>query len=352
MRAMRFGWALGSGRSRALRVGAAVLIAVGVVGAVPPVASASPRQQALTWTELSPPVKPSARRDPAMAYDAATGTVVLFGGNLSIYEGSGSVPIGDTWTWNGTTWTKHAPAVHPSARSLAAMAYDAATGTVVLFGGLGTNGDSLGDTWTWNGTTWTQQHPATSPPAGDEYSMAYDAANGTMVLFGSYNPVETWTWNGTTWTEQAPATSPSCWCFGSMAYDAATSTVVLFAGDASPIVGETWTWNGATWTEQAPATSPAARGSGYMAYDAATGTVVLFGGLKAGAGCLLSGTLAWDGTTWTKLAPARNPGARSDGAMVYDAATGNVVLFGGYASTLSRCSPDNIADVGQTWTFG
>ena len=64
------------------------------------------------------------------------------------------------------------------------MAYDAATGTVVLFGGDGSAPARLGGTWTWDGTTWTKQHPATSPPARSGASMAYDAATGTVVLFG------------------------------------------------------------------------------------------------------------------------------------------------------------------------
>ncbi len=63
------------------------------------------------------------------------------------------------------------------------MAYDAATGDVVLFGGAGRHG-RLGGTWTWDGSTWTKQAPATSPPARDGASMAYDAATGTVVLFG------------------------------------------------------------------------------------------------------------------------------------------------------------------------
>jgi hypothetical protein len=77
-----------------------------------------------------------------MAYDAATGTVVLFGG-----FGSSSL-LGDTWTWNGTTWTQQHPATSPSARDVAAVA-DAATGTVVLFGGGSPDGGVFGDTWTW-----------------------------------------------------------------------------------------------------------------------------------------------------------------------------------------------------------
>jgi hypothetical protein len=37
------------------------------------------------------------------------------------------------------------------------MAYDAATRTVVLFGGLGAEDKPLNDTWTWDGSTWTEQ---------------------------------------------------------------------------------------------------------------------------------------------------------------------------------------------------
>ena len=73
-------------------------------------------------------------------------TVVLFGGaNNSRGE------LDSTWTWGGSTWAKQNPAAHPSARASAAMAYDAATGNVVLFGGVGVAGDSVpfGDTWIW-----------------------------------------------------------------------------------------------------------------------------------------------------------------------------------------------------------
>jgi hypothetical protein len=40
----------------------------------------------------------------------------------------------------------------------------------------------------------------------------------------------------------------------------------------------TWTWDGSTWTKQAPTTSPPAEEEASMAYDAATRNVVLFGG--------------------------------------------------------------------------
>jgi hypothetical protein len=130
------------------------------------------------------------------------------------------------------------------------MAYDAATGTVVLFGGEarhGVTGTTLGGTWTWDGSTWTRQAPATSPPARYEASMAYDAATGTAVLFGGYNAAstrfaDTWTWDGSTWTKQTPAKVPYPRAGASMAYDAATGTVVLFGGTSGHPLGNTWIW--------------------------------------------------------------------------------------------------------------
>jgi hypothetical protein len=147
-----------------------------------------------TWTEQQPAASPPARDLGSMAFDAASHTVVLFGGQTS--RGY----LSDTWTWNGTTWTKHPQAAtSPPGREVESMAYDAATGTVLMFGGRG-NGNSgdLNDTWTWNGTAWTEQQPAASPPAREAGAMAYDAATGTVVLFGGGDPVrtfdDTWTW--------------------------------------------------------------------------------------------------------------------------------------------------------------
>jgi len=344
MRMIRRGRMFCLGGRRWLAVVVAALAACGVAGAVPSAALAG-STSVPTWTRQAPAIHPTARWNASMAYDAATGTAVLFGGASP----TGHF-LGDTWTWNGTTWTRQAPATHPSARDGAAMAYDAATGTVVLFGG----SVGGGQTWTWDGTTWTRQAPATSPPNRTAASMAYDAATGTAVLFGGVNLAghslsDTWTWDGTTWTKQAPATHPGARNIAAMAYDTATGTAVLFGGandtTAGPHdFGDTWTWDGTTWTKQAPATSPPALRGASMAYDAATGTAVLFGGAEDTAGFLLFGdTWTWDGTTWTKQAPATSPSARFVASMAYDAATGTAVLFGGEGH---RGFPRD------TWTWG
>jgi len=113
---------------------------------------------------------------------------------------------------------------------------------MVLFGGF----CNVSDTWIFNGTTWTQLSPATSPPARDQAPMAYNPATGDMVLFGGYGNSgylsDTWTFDGTTWTQLSPATSPSSRC-GAMAYDPATGDMVLFGGYGnSGYLSDTWTF--------------------------------------------------------------------------------------------------------------
>src|SRR3954452_9159251 len=78
------------------------------------------------------------------------------------------------------TWTQLSPATSAPARRFASMAFDPATGQLVLLGGF--DAGLLGDTWVWTGATWVQQFPATSPPARADASMAFDPATGQLVL--------------------------------------------------------------------------------------------------------------------------------------------------------------------------
>lgn len=50
------------------------------------------------------------------------------------------------------TWVQVQPATSPTPRFLASMAFDQATGNMVLFGGTNSN-SNFSDTWTWNGST-------------------------------------------------------------------------------------------------------------------------------------------------------------------------------------------------------
>jgi hypothetical protein len=219
-----------------------------------------------------------------MAYDEAAGNIVLFGG----MTGSG-VFLNDTWTWDGTTWTQQSPPVSPPARrfDIQEMTYDAATGTVVIFGGLKDSSlNVLGDTWTWDGTakTWTQQFPASSP-SPRRAPIAYDDATGTVLLFGGDQPTtgavfsDTWTWDGTAWTQQFPATAPFGRVDPGMAYDASIRSVVLFGGQNRPVeYNDTWAWDGTNWADLHPFSVPSVRYAASMDYDPLAKGLVLFGG--------------------------------------------------------------------------
>jgi len=274
------------------------------------------------WVQKFPATSPPPRPDHAMAYDAARGQVVLFGG------WDGSHLLNDTWVWEGSNWVQKFPTTTPPARRGHAMAYDAARGQVVLFGGFGGSA-ALNDTWVWDGANWVQKFPATSPPVRGGHSMAYDAGRGEVVLFGGSGMNDTWVWDGLKWVQKFPANSPPVRGGHSMAYDAGRGEVALFGGSGSSGgLNDTWVWDGVNWVQKFPTTTPPARSGHAMAYDAARGRVVLFGGERS-SNVLLEDTWVWDGVDWMQKVSVTSPRARSWHAMTYDAARGQVVLFGG-----------------------
>ena len=308
------------------------------------------------WARQPLITRPPARLDASMAYDPATKQVVLFGGVG--YSGW----LGDTWTWNGTTWTKQSPTASPPATSGASMAYDPATGQIVLFA-IATNAANTAETintWTWNGTTWTKQSPATSPPARRGAPMAYDPATGNVVLFGGTGTAAgylggTWTWNGTTWTKQSPTTSPPATSGASMAYDPATGNMMLFGVLAACVIqsggaeynppGTTWIWNGTTWAEQRSIIGPPMRSQAVMAYDPPTRRVVLFSGSDCGGG-LYGGTWTYQmAPTATTVTASPNP-ATVGQTVTYtatvdsgsSATTPGTVAFTSHGSDLAGCA--------------
>lgn len=282
------------------------------------------------WTQESPTASPPARASASMAYDAASSSIVLFGGH-----GTGTSVLGDTWKWNGTTWIPQSPANSPSPRIAASMAFDVNTGTVLLFGGIaGSNPGAsvLGDTWRWNGTTnnWTQMSPGTSPSARWRASMVSDDSTGPLLFGGHDGNIntlgDTWTWNGTTWAQHTGA-GPSPRLNASMGYATATDSILLFGGRVHASLGDTWIWNGTTWTQQSPVTSPPVREGASMAFDNNQGNI-LFGGHAAGIN-FLGDTWSWDGTTWIQPSPNISPPDRAFASMANHFAADSIVLFGG-----------------------
>ena len=136
--------------------------------------------------------------------------------------------------------------------------------------------------------------------------MAWDPSTGQMILFGGSNNAtifsDTWLWNGTNWAQLTPTTRPTGRLAASLIYDAGTAQMLFIDGLAAGGVplGDVWTWSGATWSEAASApalptgrgrSSPAQRFNAFAGYDAATQQMLLFGGDEANT--YLADTWLW-----------------------------------------------------------
>jgi hypothetical protein len=291
---------------------------------------------------------PRPRADMAIAPDR-NGNILLFGG----YDGDPYNMLQDTWTWDGAAWTQQSPAMHPTPRCCYGMAYDAARGKTVLFGGTD-DFTYFKDTWTWDGTTWTEQHPAHTPPGSANFGMVYDAAIRRVVAFmGEGLDANPWTWDGTDWTEVPAATQPDSRELEQFAYDGARKQVVMFGGevcyDLCDFFRDTWTWDGTDWTLQLPQRNPRAIAAGWMAYDAIRRQTIMFAG---GFGVKVGDTWIWDGSNWKRAHPSAAPATRERHAMAWDDRTGQIVLFGGrdYPQGHERYWNDTWTWDGTTWT--
>jgi hypothetical protein len=121
---------------------------------------------------------------------------VLFGGQTD----TSGTPIGDTWTFDGATWTEITGA-GPSARYAPAMA--TLGNVVVMFGG--TSGTLETDTWLFDGTKWALS-PATGPTGRIGHAMT--TLGSTVLLYGGGGTGETWSFDGSKWTELSTLAAP------------------------------------------------------------------------------------------------------------------------------------------------
>ena len=284
--------------------------------------------------------RPLPRMHHAVAYDARSERVVLYGGATN-----DSQILDDLWSWDGRQWTLLGRSV-PSAGHLlftdedgtlvlaggtlgitapwsdagwtavmqeprrvgAAGVQDVPRRRFVMHGGSPAPGQVLGDTLEFDRNTW-RRVAANGPPARMSGAMAFDSARAVSVLFGgtALNPLrrldDLWEWDGVRWRQPAISSErPAGRSAPAMAYDAERREIVLFGGidDTGQLLADTWLWNGTSW-RRAEVEGPPARYETYMAFDAARGVVVLFGGDRDSD--LLGDTWEWDGSQWTRCDP-------------------------------------------------
>src|SRR5437763_5007458 len=88
------------------------MVTVAVLAVVVPANVFAAGIPTVNWFQITTANSPSARSYPAMAYDAVSRKVVLFGGYNGVY-------LNDTWTFDGTNWTKIATPISPPVRTAA-----------------------------------------------------------------------------------------------------------------------------------------------------------------------------------------------------------------------------------------
>lgn len=248
------------------------------------------------WSQLEPPNAPLYLYDPSMAFDSATNQMILFGGEEEVSAGYGPPQWADqysTWNWDGSTWSELAPAHHPEPRYGAAMAYDPASGQLVLFGGSAVveagqppvaTHEMVNDTWIWDGSDWTQAATTAAPAARWGAGMTYDPRSGDLVLYGGNNGqgtyyTGTWEWNGHDWISVVSDNStnnPGKRFEPSLAYDKATSQLIAFGGVGGST--GTWDWTGSSWVEVPTPVAPVDRWGAPLVYDPRYGNLLLAGG--------------------------------------------------------------------------
>ena len=118
---------------------------------------------------------------------------------------------------------------------------------------------------------------------------------------------------------------------------------ILYGGQWNlDFFADTWLWDGSNWTLLSPANNPGLLSQHAMAYDQLHGQIVLFGGVSGTTFEYTNQTWVFDGTNWQQMHPAVSPPARYGHAMAYDPVHHNVVLFGGYG---------DYGEANDTWTW-
>ncbi len=298
----------------------------------------------------------------AMTWDYYDNYLVLFGGSsegptINVY---GS----ETWTYQSGVWTQLYPLVSPQGRDSSGMAYSPSDDAVVLFGGYspGTGG-FLNDTWLFKAGSWTQLD-INGPSPRNGFGIVYDPALGADVLFGGESPQcpqdvcnDTWEFHDDSWTLVTGAGSPPQRWQQSMAYDANDTDVVMFGGlsvdgaCASNICGDTWQFNASAEWSQVPTNvlcgtvaegacpagkAPSPRHLASMAYDYATQEIILFGGWNTSID-FLGDTWSYSNGNWSQLSPSASPTGRSGAALAFDfsAGDGYLLLVGGQPAEIT-----------------
>ena len=315
---------------------------------------------------------PPVRYSQSMFYDSSTNSMFLFGGqhantnlNFNDYWKTSGLIGGPNLSWSLITPSGTAPAARWGHTGL----YDSSSNRMMVFGGgLGFPAPCANDYWILQNAnaattpSWLSVATGGTPPsARTRHVSVYDAATNSLIIFGGYDCQssyfnDVWVLNNANdvsgtpaWTQLAPSgTAPSARQSSSAVYDPNTNSLIVFGGDAgSTPFSDMWVLSHAngsggtpSWTQLTASNKGAAARSGHTAtYDAANNLMTIYGGW-GGRGLLsdvwvLSGANGQGGSpSWTQLSAGQ---PRRFQSAIYDPASNEMVIFGG----TTKVAPQN-----------
>lgn len=345
-----------------------------------------------TWSRVSENT-PALRVGATMAYGSARDELILVGANKT-------TGTAETYRWSGSAWTKLSPATHPACVAQGALVDQRHTGRLVQVGGVCFSGETIvsrtNETWTWDGTNWTKDASNTTPGQVFGHAIAYDARVQNVIIFGgvdveerqmtyayrdrwkavfvvaatpgprslavgaldpltrevilyggldrTLNHFDFWRRSRDLWSEIG-ARPPSCsYPAGSLDTDRKQFVIVCEGGSVSE-------WNGSEWKTYKDFDDdeqPPIRRLSSVAYDPVSKKTYLFGGYELNV--YYREMWAWNGTSWEEVETggSKTPTSRMLSTMFFDPHTQKIMIFGGIGRKTSESSVIRYDDM---WSF-
>ena len=293
---------------------------------------ARPKAPRFTWQILaSGDDGPGPRSRHCLVYDANEEATVLVGG---IIWGKFLDLQSDTWELRANHWTPIKTRPKPPARHRGAMVYDSRRGCSILFGGQGQLGVVFGDTWIYGGGRWKQCRFWwwNRPAARCGHSMAFDEATGKVVLFGGINQLflslgDTWLFDGASW-QKVRGPGPPARRYAAFAYDPDLRGCVLHGGawdDAGRIqYGDTWLFRNDAWTQLPTDFDTDNRDDHGLAYHRAAKKLIMLEGVGGARGVLARDDVGWQPVDAIPLHPRHQCSP-----LAWDDTLGGLLFHGG-----------------------
>jgi outer membrane lipoprotein-sorting protein len=162
----------------------------------------------------------------------------------------------ETWAYDydTNTWTKMEPAVSPPGRSNHAMAYDAGSDRVILWGGTGPVKVDVSSVWAYDydADMWEELESSAAPSPIGGGAMAYDGVADRIILYAG---TELWAfdYDSNAWTQVSDSPTPGQLLYLAMVHSDEADRVIAFGGgsDEFGATNKTWVYdlNTDTWTD-------------------------------------------------------------------------------------------------------